>query len=166
MKRIIAIFASLAMILGFSLAEATPASATITQTRNQVIAKLNALRAVKCGTATSLRWSDGLTASAQTHANDMADYSYVAYDTPWPYETWAHRITRISGFNNVLWEFIDHTTTTPQALVDRMTMPNTTARKAALDCHFKVIGVGYAFRAPTGVYWTVDFSDQIVNVAF
>lgn len=150
---------------GLAIVTADSAQAlTITQNRNQVISKLNAARATKCGAAITLKWSDGLTDSAQFHTDDMANNSYVAYDTPFPYEAWGHRITRISGFNNLIGEYVDFGPTTPQALVDRMLIPNTTTRKLALNCQLKVVGVGYAFRAPTGTFWTVDFSDKIVNV--
>jgi uncharacterized protein YkwD len=157
-----------AVSLAASLLVVTPGIAhanTLDETRASVISKLNAERLSKCGSAKALKWSDGLTNSAQFHTNDMADHGYVAYNTQtFPQEEWSHRIARISGFNNLVGETVAFGPTSAAKVVAAW-MSNTNTKATILDCRMKVVGVGYALRSYSGAYWTADYSDQVVNIS-
>ncbi len=144
------------------LALGTPSSEAATATsalRDSIVAKHNALRDNYCGTSKNLSLNSKLNASAQAHANDMANRNYFSHYTksPYPYNygssDWSARISYWGYTNGYRAENIAYGQDTATEVVNAW-WNSSGHRENIIDCHLKYMGVGYN---SDGDFWVVDF---------
>ncbi len=146
--------AALAAVSFVAMPSAQAATATSDQ-RNAMVAAHNAER--NCGSKT-LSLNSKLNASAQAHANDMANRNYFSHYTksPYPYNygssSWSARISYWGYENGYRGENIAYGFSGVQSTVDAW-MNSSGHAENIKNCHFKYMGVGYN---SDGKYWVVD----------
>jgi uncharacterized protein YkwD len=153
MKRVMSVIVAAVMGAGM-LVSAAPANATISSTRDNVLAAHNAKRQAKCG-ANSLKLGASLNDAAQYHATDMLNEGYFGHDSQNPFQHWYDRITRFTGRTDGIGENIaSGYTNTTDVMNAWMASPEHKAN--IMNCAFDTIGVGYVSNG-SSTRWVVDF---------